>query len=243
MVASTSALKIRWEKLPDDFVLPDDPVANIAQPALAAALTDALTTAGQLAADALITTNYGICATVNGQVVVKAPDWAFVPHITVARAEVHRSYTPQLQGDLPLIVMEFLSDEEGNEYSTKPTYPPCKWFFYEQVLQVPYYALFGLESNTLEFYRRGADQRYDLAEPNAAGCYWIPEMSLALGRWSGQRENRDGVWLRWWDAAGHLLPWAQEQAAAERQRADTEQQRADRLAARLRELGVDPAGL
>ena len=36
MVASTSALKIRWEKLPDDFVLPDDPVDNIAQPALAA---------------------------------------------------------------------------------------------------------------------------------------------------------------------------------------------------------------
>ena len=61
-------------------------------------------------------------------------------------------------------------------------------------------------------------------------------MSLALGRWSGQRENRDGVWLRWWDAEGNLLPWAQEQAAAERQRAN-------RLAARLRELGVDPAGL
>ncbi|MEM6434689.1 MAG: Uma2 family endonuclease [Cyanobacteria bacterium P01_D01_bin.115] len=236
MVASPNALQIRWEKLPDDFVLPDDPVDNIAQPALAAALTDALTTAGQLAADALITTNYGLCATVNGKVVVKAQDWAFVPHITVARADVHRSYTPQLQGDLPLIVMEFWSDEAGNEYSSKPTYPPGKWFFYEQVLQVPYYALFGLESNTLEFYQLGADKRYDIVKPDAADRYWIPEMALALGRWSGQREDRDGVWLRWWDAAGSLLPWAQEQATAE-------WQRANRLAARLQELGIDPEGL
>jgi len=31
MVASTITLDIRREKLPDDFVLPDDPVDNIAQ--------------------------------------------------------------------------------------------------------------------------------------------------------------------------------------------------------------------
>lgn len=32
---------VTWEKLPDGFVLPDDPVENIQQPYLAAALTDA----------------------------------------------------------------------------------------------------------------------------------------------------------------------------------------------------------
>ena len=33
---------ITWESLPADFILPDDPVENIQQPTLAAALTDAL---------------------------------------------------------------------------------------------------------------------------------------------------------------------------------------------------------
>lgn len=250
MVASLPTLDIRWELLPDDFVLPDDPVDNIAQPALAAALTDALATARRLPDLAITPTNYGICATVNGKLVVKAPDWAYIPQITVSRAAVHRSYTPQLQGTMPLIVLEFLSDPDGHEYSIKPTYPPGKWFFYEQVLQVPYYGLFDLESAELEFYCLGDDKRYTLMEPNQEGRYWLPEMDLALGCWSGQRENRDGVWLRWWDGNGHLLLWGQEQAdmerqraETERQRAETERQRAERLAERLRSLGVDPETL
>jgi len=226
MVISSKGLEIRWEKLPDDFVLPDDPVDNIAQPALAAALTDALATAGRLPAKTLTTTTYGICATVNDKVVVKAPDWAYIPRLVMPRDEIHRSYTPQLQGELPLIVMEFLSDEDGREYSIKPTYPPGKWFFYERVLQVPDYALFDLDSSNLEFYRLGDNKRYKIVEPDAAHRNWIPEMDLALGLWSGQHENRDGVWLRWWDAEGNLLRWGLE--------------RAEKLADRLRSLGIDP---
>ncbi|MDB9529486.1 Uma2 family endonuclease [Oscillatoria sp. CS-180] len=233
MVATTTTLDIRWEKLPDDFVLPDDPVDNIAQPALAASLTEALGDNGRLHPNALTTTNYGICATVNGKVVVKAPDWAYIPRISVSQGEVHRSYTPQLQGDFPLIVMEFLSDEDGHEYSIKPTYPPGKWFFYEQVLQVPYYVLFNLESSALEFYKLGENKRYDIVAPNEAGRYWIPEMDLALGPWSGTRGTREGVWLRWWSADDRLLLWGHEQAIAERQRAE-------KLAEKLRSLGVNP---
>jgi hypothetical protein len=47
-------------------------------------------------------------------------------------------------------------------------------------------------------------------------------------------------WLRWWDSQGNLLLWSSEQAQQERQRAQQERQRADLLAAKLRELGVDP---
>jgi hypothetical protein len=71
-------------------------------------------------------TNYGLCATVNGKTVVKAPAWGYVPAIRVPRDEVTRRYTPQLQRDFPVIVMEFLSATEGSEYSVKPTYPPGK---------------------------------------------------------------------------------------------------------------------
>ena len=65
MIVSNANYKITWEKLPDDFVLDDEPVDNINQPSLAAALTESLQIAGKLPANALTTSNYGICATVN----------------------------------------------------------------------------------------------------------------------------------------------------------------------------------
>jgi hypothetical protein len=41
MLTSTANYEITWEQLPDDFVLDDEPVDNINQPSLAAALTEA----------------------------------------------------------------------------------------------------------------------------------------------------------------------------------------------------------
>jgi hypothetical protein len=94
---------------------------------------------------------------------------------------------------------------------------------------------------------------------------------LFLGVWMGERLSTESDWLRWWDAQGQLLPWAAEQTEQERQRADDaeqqvnqaqqqatqaqqqaeqERQRADAateqaavLAAKLRELGIDPETL
>ena len=261
MLTNTPTYQVTWEKLPDDFVLDDEPVDNINQPLLAAALTESLQIAGRLPANALTTTNYGICATLNGQFVIKAPDWGYVPSIRVPRAEVKRSYTPQLQGDIPVIVMEFLSDTESSEYSSKPTYPPGKWFYYEQVLKVPNYAIFEPDGGVLEFYRLDNSGHYKMQPADANNRYWIPEMSLFLGIWEGNRENRTGYWLRWWDEAGELLLWGFELAAKERQQAEQErqqkelaqqqaeqerqqkelaQQRLEQLAAQLKALGVEP---
>jgi hypothetical protein len=217
MLATTPNLTITWEKLPDDFILPDDPVDNINQPCLAAALTESLVLAGKLPETALTPTNYGICATVNDKIVVKAPDWGYIPQITVPRQEVIRSYTPQLQGALPVIVIEFLSDTEGGEYSIKATYPPGKYFFYEQSLN---------EAG-----------QYQL---QAGDLHWISEMQLLLGVWQGMRENRHGYWLRWWDEQDNLLLWGTELTEQERQRTAQERQRAERLAAQLRAAGIEP---
>ncbi|OKH61006.1 hypothetical protein NIES2130_00545 [Scytonema sp. HK-05] len=233
MLASAATYEITWEKLPDDFVLDDEPVDNINQPLLAAALTESLELAVRLSANALTITNYGICATLNNKIVVKAPDWGFIPSIKVSREEVKRSYTPQLQGDFPVIVMEFLSDTEGGEYSSKPTYPPGKWFYYEQVLKVPNYAIFEPETGVLEVYRLDNSGQYQLQTPDENNRLWIAEMNLFLGIWQGSRENRTGYWLRWWDEHGELLLWGSELATKERQRAE-------RLAAQLRSLGVEP---
>jgi len=192
MPIATASYKITWEKLPDDFLLPDDPVDNIDQPALAAALNDSLEQAGRLQEDVLVSTNYGVCATLDGKIVVKAPDWMYVPQIGVVRDEVRRSYTPQLQGEIPGIVMEFLSETEGGEYSIKPTYPPGKWFFYEQVLQVPQYAIFEPKQGVLEIYQLNDSGRYDLQQPDANNRYKIEALNLLLGVWQGTKST-DGV--------------------------------------------------
>lgn len=243
----TNVLTVTWEKLPEDFKLPDDPVDNVNQPVLAAALTESLYQAGLVNETAFTMTNYGVCATVNNRIVVKAPDWGYVANTTVPRADIERSYTPNLEGDIPAIVMEFISDTPGDEYSIKPTFPPGKWFFYEAILKVPYYAIFEPTSGDLEVYKLQEDSRYKLEIIEENGKYWIESMQLFLGVWQGTRENRTGYWLRWWDAEENLLLWGFEKAAQEAKRAEQEAQRAEqeaqrveRLRAQLRAAGLDP---
>jgi Putative restriction endonuclease len=143
-----------------------------------------------------------------------------------------KSYTPNLEGDVPAVVMEFLSDTksegyvQSEEYSAKQTYPPGKWFFYEQILQVPVYVIFDPNGGLLEFYHL-ENGRYKLELPDENGRHLIGSMDLFLGTWQGKKEERTGYWLRWWDSEGNLLPWAVEQVELERQRAEIERQRAE----------------
>ena len=241
--------QIRWELLPKDFILPDEPVDNINQPSLAAALTESLVNADKLTPESLTTTNYGICVKLEQQFVVKAPDWAYISRIAVPKTEIERSYTPQIQGDIPAIVMEFLSEAEGGEYSIKPNHPYGKWFFYEKILKAPYYVLFEIQSAHLEVYQleKGVYKRQN---PDETGRYWLEPLQLYLGVWDGVREGRQKSWLRWWTEQGELLPWGAElvqelaierqRTEAERQRTEIERQRAERLADLLRAQGIDP---
>ncbi|MTJ31800.1 Uma2 family endonuclease [Aphanizomenon sp. UHCC 0183] len=226
MVVTASTHKITWELLPEDFVLEDEPVDNVNQPSLAAALTESLQLAGKLPETALATTNYGICTVVNGKIVIKAPDWAYIPKITVPREQIQRSYTPHKQGEIPVVVMEFLSDANGSEYSSKRTFPPGKWFFYEEVLEVANYLIFAPDTGVLEFHRLQSSGKYQLRSPDENNRYWIGEMDLFIGVWQGKRENRDGYWLRWWDQEGNLLLWGFE--SVEKERAEKEQERREK---------------
>ena len=61
----------------------------------------------------------------------------------------------------------------------------------------------------------------------------LGETGLGLVLWEGEFEGVTNLWLRWQDSAGHMLLTGQERAAAESLRAAA-------LAAKLRELGVDP---
>lgn len=245
---------VTWERLPDDFVLPDDPVENLQQPYLAAALTEALDVANRIQPQTLVATNFGLVANVNQKTVVKAPDWLYIPSVLpVGTGVIRRSYTPNAEGENVAVVMEFLSDSDNGEYSIRPTFPYGKLYFYEKILQIPTYVIFNPYDLTIEV-RRLENGQYVLQAPSASGRFWISELELFLGIWQGTRLGLNIYWLRWWDEAGNLLLWSSEQAEQERQRAEQERQRADEaiakleierqrqatLAAKLRELGIDP---
>lgn len=187
--------------------LVSEAVANTGQPLLAEALRESLELAGYRDESALIGVNLGLCAAVNDRLVIKAPDWFYVAQVTAQTAGDRRSYTPHIEGEVPRVVMEFLSDTTGTEYSSKRTFPPGKWFFYEEILQVPVYVIFAPQTGTLKVHHL-EDGRYQLTPPNAENRYWLADMNLTLGVWDGQKAGRSGYWLRWWDADGQWLPWA-----------------------------------
>ncbi len=218
-------LRIKWEPLPKDFQLEDEPVENTGQPLLAGALRESLEISGFIQPQMLIASNFGLCATVNDQLVIKAPDWVFVPSVKEVISN-RKTYTPILEGEIPLMVMEFLSDNDGEKYSLKRTYPPGKWFFYQQILQVPIYIIFDPNGGLLE-YHEWENGRYELKLADENGRHWIEVMGLYLGTWRGTKEAHTSYWLRWWDQKHNLLPWAVEQIAQERQRAEQERQRAE----------------
>ena len=163
--------------------------------------------------------------------------------------------------------MEFISATDGGEYSVNPHYPYGKWYFYEQILKVPTYVIFHPQLQVIEVYHLLAE-KYQLAAPDRDRRFWIESLGLFLGTWIGEKADRKGCWLRWWNPSGDLVLWGGEllelerqQVAEERQRAQEERQRAQeerqraqeerqraeeaeakniRLAERLRAMGVDP---
>ena len=232
---------VTWESLPTDFQLEDNPVENDGEPLLSGALRESLELSDFIQPQMLIVSNFGLCATIDDQIVVKAPDWLYVATAQPTES-TRRSYTPHAEGDVPTLVMEFLSDVDGIEYSIKRTFPPGKWFFYEQILQVPIYVIFEPASGLLEFYQLQND-RYELVLPDPDGRHWIAEMNLFLGTWRGNKEGRSGYWLRWWDESGTMLPWAVERIEQECQRTEQERQQKEKLIAYLRSQGIDPDNL
>lgn len=241
MTASTADLKITWEKLPADFILDEEPLENIDQPLLAAALREILEIAGLIVAGILIAPNMGICATVDSKLVIKAPDWFYARNVqALPSQEIRRSYTPNLEGEIPAIVMEFLSATPSDEYSIKPSYPPGKWFFYEQVLRVPIYAIFEPAAGVLEVYQLDSGGRYQAQQPDLNGRYWVAGVGLFLGVWQGTKAERTGYWLRWWDESGQMLLWGVEMVERKKQEIEIVQERGDRLAAQLRAAGIEP---
>jgi Putative restriction endonuclease len=107
-----------------------------------------------------------------------------------------------------------------------------KFWVYEQAIRIPFYAIYEVEKAAVEVYEL-VGNHYQQCRPNVRGHYSIPPMGVELGIWQGRYVNQTLPWLRWWDGEGNLL-------LASEERAEQENRRAERLAAKLRELGINP---
>lgn len=141
----------------------------------------------------------------------------------------HRTYMLWEYGKPPEVVIEIVSNKIGGEDDTKLQR-------YAQI-GVAYYVIHDPERHlgdeTVRIYEL-RHTTYVEVPRSGTTMTWLPGVELGLTLWDGVFEGRSDTWLRWCDQQGNPLLTGQEVALQERQRAD-------RLAAQLRELGVEPA--
>jgi Uma2 family endonuclease len=190
----------------------------------------------------------------------KAPDWFYVPGVPpMLGGEIRRSYVLWKECVRPLVVIEYVSDDGREEHDTTPN--TGKFWVYEQAIGASFYVIFDPQRSALEVWQL-VNGRYQALKPSAEGRYLIAPLRVEVGVWEGTFRNLAGAWLRAWEpATGRMLPLLREQADAaeagleetrlllteqvnktdsERKRADEQSRRAELLAARLRELGINP---
>lgn len=130
-------------------------------------------------------------------------------------------------GIVPSLALEVVSKTYGGEYEQKKVdYAQLGILYY--IIYVPS-RRFYRKRQPLEVYRL-IEGNYIL-QPGAQ--IWMPEIGLAIGRERGSYQGRMREWLYWYDESGNRYPTPEEVALQQTQRAD-------KLAAKLRELGVNP---
>jgi Uma2 family endonuclease len=124
-------------------------------------------------------------------------------------------------GKYPDLIIELLSDSTANVDRG------LKKALYQDHFRTPEYFWFAPDSQEFEGFRLVGNQ-YQTIVPTESGWRWSETLDLYLGVEQGK--------LRYFTPEGSLVPTPEEVA-------EQEQQRAKRLAERLRSLGVDPDAL
>lgn len=149
----------------------------------------------------------------------------------------HRSYFLWEFGKPPEVVVEIVLNTKGGETDSK--------FRKYAQMGVAYYIILDpqqvVQKNVLRIYELTAGGYIPKIDRH------LTHIRLGVTLWRGIFEGADDLWLRWCDAEGNLIPTGIEQAEQEKQRADTAekkavlaQERAEKLAEKLRLMGIDP---
>ena len=149
----------------------------------------------------------------------------------------NRSYFLWEFGKVPEVVVEIVSNREGGELGHKlDGYARMGVLYY-----VVYDPQLKLKGATLRVFVLRDGEYQELDRP------YLSRLGLGLKLWDGVFEDREDTWLRWCDGQGNVIMTGEERARMEAERADDEavarreaENRAAQLAAKLRELGVDP---
>jgi Uma2 family endonuclease len=179
----------------------------------------------------------------------KRPDWFLVLGVSPAenQQDMRRSYVTWQEGRRPFLIIELLSPgteaEDLGQTLRSVDKPPTKWQVYEQSLSIPYYILFDRYENQLRVFELVRTKYHSVEVPEQR--FWFEELELGIGVWQGKYQETQGLWLRWYDAAGNWISTlneraeqANERAEQANERAEQANERAEKLAAQLRSLGL-----
>jgi Uma2 family endonuclease len=129
---------------------------------------------------------------------------------------------------VPIFALEVVSKTYNDEYEHKKSdYAQLGILYY--AIYVPNRRYRRRKHDLLEIYKL-VDGNYILQSGDRV---WMSEINLAIGQERGTYLGRTREWLYWYDEQGHKYPTPEEVIQIERQRTE-------RLAAKLRELGINP---
>lgn len=133
-------------------------------------------------------------------------------------------------GHYPDLIIELLSPTTAEMDKT------IKKTLYERTFHTAEYFCYDPDSQELLGWHL-RDNEYEPLTPDPHGRLWSNVLQLWLGKWAGDFRRERGVWLRFFDSAGELVPtWdeaATAEAAAERARAEAAEAEVTRLRAEL----------
>lgn len=129
----------------------------------------------------------------------------------------NRFYFTWIIGKPPNVVIEIVSDLRGGEETDK-------MIAYARIA-VTYYIIFDPQNRLNHGLLRAFSLREGVYQPVEASS--LENVGLGLALWEGEFQGQQSPhWLRWRDREGVVIP--------------TGQERAERLAAQLRALGIEP---
>jgi Uma2 family endonuclease len=141
----------------------------------------------------------------------KRPDWFLCLGVAASeqQQDLRWSYVIWQEGVSPFLVVELLSpgteDEDLGQKLREIGKPPTKWEVYEQILRVPYYAVFDRYENEFRLWQLVGARYQPIALPSDRR-FWFEEVGLGLGVHDCAYQGVEGAWLRWYDRSGDWIP-------------------------------------
>jgi Uma2 family endonuclease len=229
------------------LVIEDDtPVDNFQSEVQQRLLVEPVYSSKALPTPFLAAANVGLFYKLKGDPIV--PD--VLLSLGVQRAEDlsqrrNRSYFVWEFGKVPDVCIEIVSNQEGDELtlsqkSQQKGKEVCKKDIYAQI-GVPYYVVFDplrqiqgereMNRALLRVWTLTSGRYVELTPVEGivelGQPVWLETVGLGLTLWEGQFEEAvSRLWLRWCDRQGQVIP--------------TGAERADRLAEKLRQMGINP---